>query len=328
MVSGVRGGGGGGGGDAGASGFGDLDSGFDSEFGGLGGLSDRAPSRLGGGAGARGLGGLGGHDNADASSDSGFGRLYGTAPRARTLSPEHHALAYQVEQIEHRDPTALLSLDLPRIEHPSLRNASPPDDDSTPRIDTSTRGREATTDDGPHESSRDRSGDPQEAAPVTDIGNATGQGAAAPMPGLRQAPTDAPPLPPTDVPAPSATLQALARTPGAMPRQWQLEILNGHQAPVLLQAERQAAASSLPAATSMTPTPGPWALSLQMTASQAINAMQLDRLATRLARGGIAVESLRAGVTSAHADLPPFERIDDDVLDDGSDDLDRDGQRR
>lgn len=116
----------------------------------------------------------------------------------------------------------------------------------------------------------------------------------------------APPSPAGAVPHPSATLQALARATGPLPRQWQLEITTGHQAPLTLHAERATG----------------WTLAVQLPAAQPVSAAQLDRLATRLTRGGIAVDSLRS---DAHAKTTPSrsprpERTTDDAHDDDAHD--------
>ena len=141
----------------------------------------------------------------------------------------------------------------------------------------------------------------------------------APIP-PRPQPIAVPPSPAGALPPPSATLQALARATGPLPRQWQLEITTGHQAPLTLHAERNAG----------------WSLSVQLPAAQPVNAAQLDRLATRLTRSGIPLETLRAdglpkpSTATAPASRPlRSERSDDDSHDDAFDDArhDRRGRR-
>ena len=144
--------------------------------------------------------------------------------------------------------------------------------------------------------------------PLPLAGEGGGEGLRAPEPAIppRQQHLDAPPPTAGVLSAPSATLQALARATGPLPRQWQLEITTGHQAPLTLHAERATG----------------WTLAVQLPAAQPVSATQLDRLATRLTRGGIAVDSLRS---DAHAKTTPSrsprpERTTDDALDDDAHD--------
>ena len=163
---------------------------------------------------------------------------------------------------------------------------------------------------------------------------------AMPVPQRLDAPAAvAPPAPTSAPPAPSPTLLALAREPGALPRQWQLEIsAHAHAAPLTLNAQRQPAEAGLRAGSGVQaawsvqvalpanamptsfcgPAPGATA-AIPPGAIPAVSAAQFDRLAARLARHGVTPGSLqvsidapRSAIGRRHGD--PFdERSDDDA---------------
>lgn len=133
---------------------------------------------------------------------------------------------------------------------------------------------------------------PRDAAPkdLTSAAPVASETAAAPVPwplpmGWRNASFLPPPLPVADVLPPSATLLALARQPESLPQRWQLEVSNGQVlTPVVIHAERPTSAASVAL-------PG-WTLQVQLTEATTLAAAHQDRLAARLALGGIAVSSL------------------------------------
>lgn len=144
---------------------------------------------------------------------------------------------------------------------------------------------------------------------------------------MDQAAPAAAPSPAPAPPTPSATLQALARQPGALPRQWQFEITaHAHAAPLTLNARRQAAEPGragpawalqigLPAAAATTTASAAQAQAMSPTALPVVSAAQMDRLAMRLARGGVTVGALHVGSDAVRSGLDDTfdERFDDDA---------------
>jgi len=163
---------------------------------------------------------------------------------------------------------------------------------------------------------------------------------AAPAPQRIDAPAAvAPPAPPSAPPAPSSTLLALAREPGALPRQWQLEIsAHAHAAPLTLNAQRQPAGAGLLTGGGVQATwsvqvglpanamptslrgmaPGA-AAAIPPSAMPAITAAQFDRLAARLARHGVTAGSLQVSIDAPRSTIgrrhgDPFdEKSNDDA---------------